>query len=202
MTELTRSSVTQTAQRGLRGAIIAVITAGVRRRNLGAVVNGMLALVAAYLPRMIERRHDVEFRPWQRVYTGAAMLLHAAGMLGLYDDTWWWDHLTHTLSATLLGGFVHIAAHDRGRDPRPRVLAAIVGGGVLWEFMEYAVHALTDRLGLQPVLIPYSARDTLLDLVFDLVGALLVLAFGDRALRNFTRDADDVSRTASLYTRI
>ena len=202
MTEPTRPSVTQTAQRGLRGAIIAVITAGVRRRNLGAVVNGMLALVAAYLPRMIERRRDVEFRPWQRVYTGAAMFLHAAGMLGLYDDTWWWDHLTHTLSATLLGGFVHIAAHDRGRDPRPRVLAAIVGGGVLWEFMEYAVHALTDHLGLQPVLIPYSARDTLLDLVFDLVGALLVLAFGDRALRNFTRDADDVSRAGSLYTRI
>lgn len=201
MRELTRSAVAQTAQRGIRGGIIAVITAGLRRRNLGAVVNGVLALVAAYLPSIIERRYGVEFRPWQRAYTGTAMLLHAAGMLGLYDDTWWWDHLTHTLSATLLGGFVHVIAHRRGRDPHPRVFAAIVGGGVLWELVEYAVRALTDRLGLQPVLIPYSVRDTLLDLVFDLVGALLVLAIGGRALRNFTRNAGDVSRAASPPTR-
>ena len=186
MTELPRTSVMRTAQRGIRGAIIAVIMAGGRRKNSGAVVNGLLTLAAAYLPGIIERQYNVEFRPWQRVYTETALLMHAAGMLGLYDDTWWWDHLTHTLSATLLGGGVHVAARRHGHDPRLRVLAAIVGGGVLWELMEYAIHALTDRLGLQPVLIPYSAHDTLLDLFFDLVGALLVLAFGNRFLRNFT----------------
>lgn len=190
MTEITRFSAVRAAQRGTRGAIAAVIMAGFRRRNTGAVVNGLLAFVAAFLPRIVERECDVEFRPWQRLYTETTMLGHAVGMLGLYDDTWWWDHLTHVLSATVLGGFVHATACRRGRDPRPRVLAAIVGGGVLWELMEYAVHGVTDRLGLQPVLIPYSARDTLFDLVFDLVGALLVLAFGERSLRNFTRDID------------
>lgn len=199
MTEITYSSMVRTAQRGIRGAIIAVILAGVRRRNAGAVVNGVLAFVAAYLPRIVERKYDVEFRPWQRVYTEIAMLTHAAGMLGLYDDTWWWDHLTHTLSATLLGGVVHAAAHRRGHDPHPRVLVGIVGGGVLWEFLEYAIHGLTDRLGLQPVLIPYSAYDTLLDLIFDIVGASLVLAFGNRLLRNFTRDIDDIPRETSLH---
>lgn len=187
MPEITWTSVMRTAQRGIRGAIIAVIMAGVCRRNSGAAVNGVVALAAAYLPRLVEREYDVEFRPWQRVYTETAMLTHVAGMFGLYEDTWWWDHLTHTLSATLLGGFVHAAAHRRGRDPHPRVLAAIIGGGVLWEPVEYAVHAVTDRLGLQPVLIPYSTRDTLLDLV----GTLLVLVFGNRFLRNFTRNTDN-----------
>lgn len=180
----------RTLQHGIKSGIVAVIMAGLRRRNSGAVANGTLTLVAAYLPRIVERQYDVDFRPWQRVYTATTMLTHAVGMLGLYDDSWWWDHLTHTLSATLLGGFVHAAARRRGRDPYPRVLAAIVGGGVLWELMEYAVHGLTDRLGLQPVLIPYSAHDTVLDLVFDLVGALLVLAFGNRYLRNFLPNAN------------
>lgn len=189
MTEITWTSVARTAERGIRCGIIAVFVAGVRRWNPGAILNAVLALATASLPALIERQYGIEFRPWQRVYTTTAMFAHAVGMLGLYDDEdwwWWWDHLTHTLSATLLGGFVHAAARRRGRDPHLHVLATIVGGGVLWELLEYAVHALTDRLGLQPVLIPYSARDTLGDLAFNLFGALLVRLFGDRLLRNFT----------------
>ena len=64
------------------------------------------------------------------------------------------------------------------------MLAATVCGGVLQELMEYAVHAVATRLGFEPVLVPYGKRDTLLDLLFDLLGALLALAFGDRLLRN------------------
>jgi hypothetical protein len=178
------------AERSIRLATLGVFTEGLRRRNSGGVVNAILAFAATYFPDVVEHRYDVTFRPWQRVYTAIVMLAHAVGMLGPYDDTWWWDHVTHTLSATLLGGFVHAAADRRGDDPRPRVLAVIVGAGVLWEIMEYAVHAVTDRLGLDPVLIPYSARDTVLDLCFNLLGALFVLAFGDRLLRNFTRHSD------------
>lgn len=187
------SSVVQTAQRGVRTAILGACALGLRRRNSGAVVNGVVALAASFLPDVIERRFDVEFRGWQRVYAESAMLAHTAGMLGLYEDEdawWWWDHLTHTLSATLLGGTVHAAARRSDRDPQPWTLGVIVGGGVLWEILEYAVHGITDRLGLDPVLIPYSARDTVVDLLFNLLGALLVIALGDRFLRNFVPDAD------------
>ncbi len=170
----------------IRCAILAVLGLGVRQRSPGAVVNAVVAFAASYAPDLVERRYGVEFRPWQRFYTGITVLAHAAGMLGPYDDTGWWDHVTHTASAALLGGVAHATADRRDRDPRPRVVAIIVGGGVLWEAIEYVVHAVCDRLGLEPVLIPYSARDTVLDLVFDLVGALLVLLFGDRLLRNFT----------------
>ena len=187
MRETAQRPVTRATERGIRGSIVAVFVAGYRRANAGAIANAGLGLLGAYLPGFVERRYDVRFRPWQRVYTEIAMLAHAVGMLGPYDETWWWDHVTHTLSATLLGGAVHAAARRRGRDPRSRVLAVVVGGGVLWECLEYAVHALSDRYGLEPVLIPYSARDTLLDLWFDLLGALLVVLFGDRLLRNFTR---------------
>lgn len=190
MTESSRATVVRVAQRGIRSAILDVLVVGFRRDNPGAAVNAVLALAASFLPDVIERTYGVEFRPWQRVYAETAMLTHAVGMLGLYDDTWWWDHLTHVLSATLLGGVVHAAARRRGRDPRPRVLATVVGAGVLWEILEYAVHALTDRLEIDPVLIPYSARDTVIDLFFNFLGGLLVIALGDPLLSNFTRDSD------------
>lgn len=180
------ASVARTVECGVRWGLVAVFGEGVRRRDPGAVVNGVVSLAATYLPDLAESRYNVEFRPWQRVYAAVAMLAHAVGMLGPYDDTWWWDHVTHTISATLFSGVVHVAANRRGHDPRPRVLAAIAVGGVLWELLEYAIHAASRRVGIEPVLVSYSARDTLVDLVFNVVGALLVLAFGDRLLGNFT----------------
>lgn len=185
VTESRYTSVSREAERGIRYAMFAVFVVGVRQRNLGAVVNAVAAVAVSYLPGALERHYDVEFRPWQRVYTASALLTHTVGMLGPYEDTWWWDHLTHALSATLLGGLVHASARRRGRDPRPRVLAVVLALGLAWEVMEYLIHAVADRLGIEPILIPYGQRDTILDLVFDFVGAVLVLAFGDRLLENF-----------------
>ena len=189
MASATRT-LTRTAERSIKGATLAVFIEGLRHRNSTAIVNAVLMLTATYLPGIAERLYDVRFRPWQRVYTELAMLAHAVGFLGPYNDTWWWDHLTHVLSATLLGGFIHVAAHRRDRNPKRDVLASIVGGGVLWESMEYTIHRVADRLGVDPVLVYYGPRDTLKDLLFNLLGALLVLVFGDRLLRNFTGNVD------------
>ena len=190
MTTLARTAAERMAERGIRAGIIGVFLAGVRRRDPGAVVNAVLSLAATYLPGFVERRCDVELRPWQRVYAESASVTHAVGMLGPYDDVWWWDHLTHAHSATLLGGLVHAVSRRRGRDPRPRVVAAVVLAGVVWELAEYGIHAVADRVGHEPILVHYGRRDTLLDLLFDLVGALLVLAFGDRLLGNLTENAE------------
>ncbi|QLG28134.1 hypothetical protein HUG10_11495 [Halorarum halophilum] len=190
MTRHTRTPPEQVAERGIRFALLGVFLVGLRRRSPGAVVNAVLALAATYLPGVLERRYDVAFRPWQRAYADAAMLTHAVGMLGPYEDVWWWDHLTHTHSATLLAGIVHAATRRRGRDPRPRVVAVIVFVGLLWELMEHAIHWVARRFGLEPILIPYGKTDTLLDLAFDLLGALLVLTFGDTLLRNFIGTPD------------
>ncbi|MCU4975824.1 hypothetical protein OB955_24395 [Halobacteria archaeon AArc-m2/3/4] len=185
-----RPSAAETIVRGLRYGLVVVFAEGVRRRNPGAITNACLAFAASFLPEIIERRYDVTFRPWQRVYTVTAMFTHAAGMLGPYDDVGWWDHLTHVHSATLLGGLVHAAARRRGRDPRSAVLISVSVAGVLWELLEYAIHAIARRLDVEPVLVAYGKRDTVLDLCFNFLGTLLVLAFGDRLLRNFIPHTD------------
>ena len=174
----------RSVERAIRQAISAVFLLGFRWRNPGAIVNAVLAFGGTYVPDIVERAFDVEFHPWQRAYVGAAMFTHAWGMLGPYDDVWWWDHLTHTLSASVLGGFVFVSARRRGLDPRPRVLATVVGLGLLWELLEYAIHATADRLGLEPILVFYDRADTYGDLAFNVVGAVLVLVLGDRVLGN------------------
>jgi len=35
---------------------------------------------------------------------------------------------------------------------------------------------------LEPILVTYGQKDAFFDIIFDLVGALFVLAFGDRVL--------------------
>ncbi|EFW91491.1 hypothetical protein ZOD2009_14026 [Haladaptatus paucihalophilus DX253] len=190
MAESNHHRAARETERGVRYAILAAFVVGLRRRNPGAIVNALVAFAATYLPDAIEREYDITFGPWQRVYSDAAMLTHTVGMLGPYDDVWWWDHLTHTHSATLLGGLVFVTARHNGRDPRPRVLAVVVGLGALWELMEYTIHAVADRFDLEPILVSYGRSDILLDLLFDLVGAVLVLVFGDHFLRNLYPNAE------------
>lgn len=172
-------------QGSIRCAIIAVFIIGVRRRNPGAVVNAAFAYFGTYVPDAAERLSAVEFRPWQRLYLATAMLLHAIGMLGPYDDIRGWDHVTHTLSASIVGGATFVSAKRRGKDPRALTLGSVVALGVLWEIIEYLIHTTANRLGVEPILVFYSREDTVLDLVFNLVGALLVILFGNRCLANF-----------------
>lgn len=186
MTGPTRETWPRAIERGIRVGILAVLVEGVRRSDPGTVVNAMAGLVGTYLPGVFERRFGVEFRPWQRVYADTAMLTHAVGMLGLYDDTSWWDHLTHAHSATLVGGLFHVVASRRESDPQRSVVGGVVVAGVSWEFLEFVIHVAARRLEVEPLLVHYGRQDTTFDVAFDLLGAFLVLVFGDRLLDNLT----------------
>ncbi len=172
----------------IRCGIGFVFILGIRRRNPGAVANAVFSLAGTYLPDVLERVFGVTFRPWQRIYVETAMLTHSVGMLGPYDDVWWWDHLTHTHSASVVGGVVHVLSERYGWNPRPRVVGVIMFVGIVWELIEYGIHFAAERLGIEPILVQYGTEDTVYDLLFNLVGALLVVAFGDRMLQNFTRE--------------
>lgn len=70
---------TRELERSIRYGLLAMLLEGIRRRDPGAIVNALVALIGATLPTAIEREFNVEFRPWQRVYAVTAMLTTQSG---------------------------------------------------------------------------------------------------------------------------
>lgn len=172
------------------GLVLAVLEA-VRRRNPPATVNGLVALGAALLPatlRTVLRLGpgiNLNFGPELPLWIAAAGLIHAVGMLGLYDSVWWWDHVAHTVSAALVAALVYaavlvVAAGSPFGQVSPMGVAAVTLGFVLvfsvvWELVEALAHQLADRYDIGPMLVVYGPYDAVFDLAFNLVGTALVL---------------------------
>lgn len=177
---------------GLQVLLGLTLVEAVRRRDVSAAVNALVALLAALLPFGIELAANVGATPSVRIgsalpfWIAAAGLIHAIGMLGRYETTWWWDHLAHGVSAALLAALVYagllVLSTGPGASPtanwvvRTASVVFVMVAGIAWEVFELAARAVADRYGIEPVLVHYGRRDTALDLVFDFVGAVLVVA--------------------------
>jgi len=105
------------------------------------------------------------------------------GMIGWYDTVWWWDHVTHTVSAALIASIVYAWMLVIGVETvyipfgSPAVATVVVTllTGITWELLEGAARVLCERLGIERVLKQYGRFDTPLDIVFDGAGAILVV---------------------------
>lgn len=178
--------------RAMQAAIVAVLLAGVWQTNPGVVINALFALGVTALPAALERDFRITLPSGLTVWVTAAVLLHAIGMLGPYGMVWWWDHVTHTLSAAVVAsvGYATVRAVDIYSDaihlPPPFlamfILLVTMAFGVFWEAVEFGARALAEAFGFGPILFQYGLEDTLLDLVFDAVGAIVVALFGTPAL--------------------
>lgn len=191
---------------------------GLTRRNLPAVVNAAASLLAALLPVALE----VAARTWAgtavavppalSTWVAAAGFLHCVGMLGWYDSVQWWDHLTHTLSAALVAALLYAGLLTLDEHAAAfRLSAAALGAltvaftlavGVFWEFVELAAREVGERHDVPPVLEHYGLRDTLLDLAFDAVGALLVVALDARVFVAITDRAPDLVESLLVATAV
>jgi hypothetical protein len=124
------------------------------------------------------------------LWVAAAGFLHCLGMLGLYDTRWWWDHLTHLVSAALVAALLYAAllvsaAHSTRLALPPGLVgvAAVLSTlavGVFWELVELFARDVGESLGVDPVLVHYGWRDTAADLAFDTLGAVVVVALDVR----------------------
>ncbi|MEF8856199.1 MAG: hypothetical protein V5A16_02120 [Haloplanus sp.] len=163
------------------GILLTLLEAG-RRRDVAATANALVALTVALLPWALERVTALVVGPVLPLWLAVAGLLHAVGMLGPYDDVWWWDHVTHFVSASLAAALVHAVLVASYADTAPfgAVAAATVlftgAASVLWELVELIARELGERFDVDPVLVHYGWDDTALDLGFDLVGAVVVVA--------------------------
>ena len=175
--------------------LVGLLFVGVDRGNPGIVVNGCVALGVTYLPALLERDYDIPMDAGLTLWITTAVFLHAVGTVGLpgsglsfYRSVWWWDHLTHTLSSSVVAaaGYATARAFDE-HDERvyfPRrfmfafILLFVVAFGVFWEVIEFAVGRLASLSGTDQVLTQYGLDDTMLDLLFDALGGLVVALYG------------------------
>jgi hypothetical protein len=170
----------------LHAALAATLGEAIRRDNVAAAVNAFVGLVAALVPTVVEVVYFTapgpDVYPELSIWIAVAGFLHSLGMLGLYESTQWWDHVTHTVSAALVAALLYAVVLTAGTPSldRPFAAAALTLGstllvGVLWELVELLSRRLAERYDIEPVLVHYGWRDTVYDLVFDAVGALVVL---------------------------
>lgn len=182
----------RSVSRLLQVAIALLLGFGLLTQNVGVVVNGVIALGVTFLPAVLERDYSLPLKPKMTLWLTLAVFLHTLGMTGLYREVWWWDHVTHTLSATVVAaaGYAAISALDDYSDAvlfTDRFLVVFtvlftVGLGVFWEVLEFVARELADAIGAEPVLVQYGLGDTVVDLVFDMVGATLLALFGTSEL--------------------
>ena len=191
-----RSEAATLSASAMRMAVAIILGFGIATLNLGIVVNALLALGVTYLPALLRRDWGLRLSPGLTFVVTLAVLLHALGMVGLYEEVWWYDHLTHTLSAMLVAavGYATTRAIDLHSDAvsfPPRFLSLFLllftlALGVLWEVLEFLARLGAAAIDVEPVLIQYGLEDTILDLVFDTVGAVLVALFGTPRLSELT----------------
>lgn len=169
----------------LQAGLVLAVLEGLRRRNVPAVVNGLVALGAALLPATLRAVIDVPIVPELPLWIAAAGLVHAIGMLGFYDTVWWWDHLAHAISAALVTALTYAAVLTVAANPPigplgPSGVVLVTLGlmlavAVLWELSEELARHVAERYEMGPLLVIYGPFDWLFDLAFNLVGAGLVL---------------------------
>ncbi|MFB6094073.1 MAG: hypothetical protein ABEJ77_03940 [Halanaeroarchaeum sp.] len=183
------------ANRAMQLALVGFVFVGIYELNAGVALNALIALLVTQLPAVLRRDFDIALDPGLTMWVTGAVFLHALGTLGLpgmernfYVTIWWWDHLTHALSSSVVAGAGYataraLADHREDLSFPPRftvafILLLTVAFGVLWEVLEFLLMEGTVALGLAPVLTQYGVGDTMLDLVFDAMGGVVVAVAG------------------------
>ncbi|WP_247728801.1 hypothetical protein [Halovivax limisalsi] len=192
------------------GVLLATLWIGVRRDDAAIAVNAVASLAAVASPLAVEavvvglEGGAVSFGPVLPLSIAIAGILHMLGMLGWYDTVWWWDHVTHVASAALVAAIVYawVVVAGPGALPGPlgtSVATATIGltlaAGIAWELLEHAARAVSERVGVEHVLKRYGPYDTPMDVAFDGLGAILVVAVDGRMFLPLFEPTPAVTRT-------
>lgn len=184
--------------------LVGMIVFGLIRLNTGIIVNAAIGLGVAQLPPLLQRDFNIPMNPSLTLWITAAVFLHALGIVGIpgvgssfYQSVWWWDHLTHALSASVVAaaGYATIRAIDIHLEEiklPPNfmfvfILMFVIAFGVFWEVIEFTLGEVSRLLGGEAILTQYGIEDTMLDLVFDTIGALVVAIWGTARLNGVVR---------------
>jgi len=195
--------------RFLQAVMVAILGIGLYTGNAGIAVNAAVGLLVTQLPAVLERRYQITMNVGLVLWITLAMFLHALGtvpLLGsdvatLYGSTWWWDHMTHALSSSLVVGSAYaltraLQEHTEYIHIGPKftfayLLVFVMAFGVFWELIEFYIAVGAEVLGVPQVLTQYGLEDTLFDLVYNTMGGLLVAIFGTTYLTGLSDQLRD-----------
>lgn len=173
--------------RAIQLVLLGIVAYGIVFAEPKAITNGSISLLITFVPALLERNYEVPLDPWLGLWIALAVFLHTLGSAGLYASIEWWDHLTHAMSASLVAGVGYTFARavdihsDRIHFPRRfffvYVLVVVLSFGVLWELFEFGLDIIADATGIAMPLAQHGLDDTVRDLMFNSLGALLVAAF-------------------------
>jgi len=181
--------------RAMQVALLVLIGLGLERGTPGIVVNATIGLLVTQLPAVLRRDYHIPMDSALTLWITAAVFLHALGTAGLpgsttnfYRSVPWWDHLTHTLSSSIVAAVGYSTARAielhsddvslPGRFMFVFILLFVLAFGVFWEVLEFAVAGIATLSGTQSILTQYGLEDTMLDLVFDTLGGVVVAVWG------------------------
>lgn len=177
-------------------SLVGLLFVGLERRAVGVVVTTAIALAVTKLPAVLERDYGLELDAGLTLWLTSAVFLHAFGVVGvpgtdvsLYAGVPGYDHVTHTLSASVVAGvgYTTVRALDRhatairlpGRYVFAFILLFVIAFGVLWEVVEFSAGQVAAAGGVQTEgFTQHGLRDTMLDLVFDAGGGVVVAVWG------------------------
>ena len=147
------------------------------------------------LPVFLYRRYQIvippEFEFIAVLFVFAAVFMGT--VRGLYVTLPWWDTLLHTTSGFLLGiiGFLAIFVLNR-TDHIPRGMSPFfmcffavtfaVFLGVVWELVEFGIDLIWPQMDMQ--FAASGVQDTMIDLMVDTIGAIVVAIFGYAYMRS------------------
>ncbi|WP_349254403.1 hypothetical protein, partial [Haloplanus sp.] len=173
-------------------ALFGLVVYGVVAGEPKAIINGGVTLLITFVPAVLERNYDLPLDPWLALWITTAVFLHTLGSAGLYGRIFFWDNITHAMSASLIAaaGYTVARAVDIHSDDIhiPRrvafvyIFVIVLSFGVVWELFEFGLDIAADATGLEMPLAQHGLDDTVRDMMFNSLGALLVAAFGQAHL--------------------
>ncbi|WP_117363545.1 hypothetical protein [Natrarchaeobaculum sulfurireducens] len=174
--------------RAMQLVLVGIFVYGLFVRDLPVLTNAALAIAITFIPALLRRNYALPIEPGLALWVASAVFFHTLGTVALYDAIAPYDHLTHTLSASVVAaaGYAVLRAihlHERSIHLPPWamftfLIAFILAIGVIWEILEFIVDQGALALGMEPVLAQHGIDDTIVDMIFNVVGALLVATWG------------------------
>lgn len=168
--------------------LIVAFAVGVLNNSVPVMLNAAGGLAMTFLPAILERDSRISMDAKLSVWLTLAVFLHVVGAVGLpgidgtlYSSTWWWDHVTHATSASLVVGVGYsllrsLDEHSDGVELPPEhtftfTFLLVLAVGVYWEVLEFALGNI--QISGERALTQYGVGDTLGDLAFDTAGGLV-----------------------------